>query len=114
MGGAQTQYGSRVHAVRRGVLLAFANHYNRTNCGTLTGLAMPSTFVRRRPLLSFYFLAYAFTWALGVPLMLSRRGVIDVHIPHALEPVAAFGPFVAALIVLYVVGRLLRTRLGRA
>ncbi|MFW2403640.1 MAG: CPBP family intramembrane glutamic endopeptidase [Gammaproteobacteria bacterium] len=61
---------------------------------------MPFAFLRSRPLLSFYVLAYGFTWAIGVPLLLSRRGFIDADLPHLLEPIAAFGPFVAALIVM--------------
>jgi membrane protease YdiL (CAAX protease family) len=56
--------------------------------------------LRRRPLLGFYLLAYAFTWAIGVPLMLSKRGLVDVALPHFGEPLAAFGPFAAAVIVL--------------
>ncbi|MBT8445041.1 MAG: CPBP family intramembrane metalloprotease [Gammaproteobacteria bacterium] len=62
---------------------------------------MKVAFLRRHPLLSFYLLAYGFTWSLGVPQLLSRRGLIDVHVPHLVEPVAAFGPFFAALVVLY-------------
>lgn len=61
---------------------------------------MTRPFLRRHPLLSFYLLAYGFTWALGVPLVLSRRGLIALDVPHLVEPFAAFGPFIAALIVL--------------
>jgi membrane protease YdiL (CAAX protease family) len=58
--------------------------------------------IRRFPLISFYVLTYALTWSIAVPLMLSKRGMIDVHIPHGLEAFAAFGPLGAALIVLAV------------
>lgn len=61
---------------------------------------MTSQLLRRHPLLSFYAIAYAFTWALGVPLLLSKRGLIGIQVPHLLEPVAAFGPFVAAVVVM--------------
>ena len=61
---------------------------------------MTSGLLRRHPLFGFYAIAYAFTWALGVPLLLSKRGLIGMHVPDVLEPVAAFGPFVAALVVL--------------
>lgn len=55
--------------------------------------------LRRYPVASFYTLAYAFTWSLGIPLLLSRRGLIPADVPHWLEPLAAFGPFVAAMLV---------------
>lgn len=61
---------------------------------------MTSGFLRRHPLFGFYAIAYAFTWALGVPLLLSKRGLIGIEVPHLLEPVAAFGPFAAAIIVM--------------
>jgi membrane protease YdiL (CAAX protease family) len=57
-------------------------------------------FIRRHPLLSYFLLAYLFTWAIEVPLLLGARGIIDVHLPMWLEALAAFGPFAAALIVL--------------
>jgi len=60
---------------------------------------MTLAFLRRHPLLSFYSIAYGITWSLGVPLLLSRRGLIAVDVPHLVEPFAAFGPFIAALIV---------------
>lgn len=57
-------------------------------------------FVARSPLLSYFVLAYGFTWSLAVPLLLTKRGWIDAHLPHGLEAVAAFGPCIAALVVL--------------
>jgi len=57
-------------------------------------------FIRRHPLLSYFLLAYIFTWAIEVPMLLGARGIIDVHLPGWLEALAAFGPFAAALIVL--------------
>jgi membrane protease YdiL (CAAX protease family) len=57
-------------------------------------------FIRRHPLLSYFLLAYIFTWAIEVPMLLGARGIIDVHLPMWLEALAAFGPFAAALIVL--------------
>lgn len=74
--------------------------------------------LRKHPLACFYAIAYAFTWALGLPLLLSSRGLIAVEVPHFLEPVAAFGPFVAAVVVLRAVqgpgaARALLQSLGR-
>jgi len=57
-------------------------------------------FVQRHPLLSYFLLAYCFTWAIEVPVMLAARGTIDFHLPLILEALAAFGPFIAALVVL--------------
>jgi membrane protease YdiL (CAAX protease family) len=56
--------------------------------------------IRRHPLLSYFLLAYLFTWAIEVPVMLSAWGNIDFHLPLALEALAGFGPFAAAVIVL--------------
>ena len=58
--------------------------------------------IQRYPFLSYVLLAYALTWSLTVPLALSSRGFIDVDVPHAAEMLAAFGPLVAALLVMKV------------
>jgi membrane protease YdiL (CAAX protease family) len=57
-------------------------------------------FLKRHPLLSYFVLAYLLTWIIEVPLMLDTRGVLSLHLPSWMEALAAFGPFVAALIVL--------------
>ncbi len=56
--------------------------------------------LRRYPLLSYFLLAYFFTWIIEVPMALGIRGVIDLHLPLWVEALAAFGPFLAAVIVL--------------
>ena len=58
--------------------------------------------LHRFPLLSYFVLAYALTWVIELPMALGVRGVIDVHLPLWVEAFAAFGPFVAAVIVLRV------------
>ncbi|MBT8421799.1 MAG: CPBP family intramembrane metalloprotease [Gammaproteobacteria bacterium] len=58
--------------------------------------------IRRFPLLSYFVLAYAFTWAIEIPVALGARGSIDFHLPMWIEALAAFGPFAAAIIVLRV------------
>lgn len=69
--------------------------------------------LKRFPVLSFYVLAYTLTWSIAVPLMWSKRGWVDLHIPHGLEALAAFGPAAAALLVLAVTqGRAGLGRLG--
>lgn len=59
-----------------------------------------SDLIRRFPLFSYFLLAYALTWAIELPIMYGERGVIALKLPHWLEAVAAFGPFLAAVIVL--------------
>ena len=46
-------------------------------------------FIRRHPLLSYFLLAYIFTWAIEVPMLRGARGIIDVHLPMWLEALAA-------------------------
>jgi len=56
--------------------------------------------IRRYPLFSYFLLAFALTWVIELPMMYAGRGIIDLHLPHWLEALAAFGPFLAAVIVL--------------
>ncbi|MGI9290681.1 MAG: CPBP family intramembrane glutamic endopeptidase [Gammaproteobacteria bacterium] len=56
--------------------------------------------ITRYPLASYFFLAFFLTWSIEVPILLAERGLIDFHLPMAMEAVAAFGPFGAACIVL--------------
>ncbi|MGI9330340.1 MAG: CPBP family intramembrane glutamic endopeptidase [Gammaproteobacteria bacterium] len=67
-----------------------------------------TTLIQRFPLLSFYGLAYAITWSLAMPLLLARRGFIEADPSELLEPMAAFGPFIAAMLV----ARVLNGRAG--
>jgi len=57
------------------------------------------TFIRHRPLLSYVLLACGLSWLVAIPLMLSRRGILDTEISDAWEILAAFGPFAAALLI---------------
>jgi membrane protease YdiL (CAAX protease family) len=56
--------------------------------------------IQRFPLLSFFVLAYFLTWVIEVPVLLGAKGILPLHLPQWMEAVAAFGPFVAALVVL--------------
>lgn len=47
----------------------------------------------------YFFLAYAFSWVIEIPLALSLRGVVAVDLPPAVHYLASFGPLLAALIV---------------
>jgi membrane protease YdiL (CAAX protease family) len=58
------------------------------------------SFIERHPVASCAVLAYAWTWAIQLPLLASRRGWIATSVNEHWEVLAAFGPFVAALLVL--------------
>jgi membrane protease YdiL (CAAX protease family) len=73
----------------------------------------------KHPLLAYVALAYGWTWVTVLPLLLQKRGVVDLGLPDAWEAVGAFGPFAAAWLVLRRTGglagfwqRLTRWRLG--
>ncbi len=57
-----------------------------------------------RPLLTYIILAYLWTWVTALPLLLQRRGLVDLGLPdgweEAGEVVGAFGPLVAAVFVI--------------
>jgi membrane protease YdiL (CAAX protease family) len=57
--------------------------------------------VRRAPLVTYVALAYLFTWSIGLVLLAERRGWAETGISERWEAVAAFGPFLAALIVAF-------------
>jgi uncharacterized protein len=54
--------------------------------------------IRKHPLVSFFILAYAISWVLSIPFILSEWGVLhgDYRIAFTIK---SFGPFAAALIV---------------
>ncbi len=58
-----------------------------------------SAWVTKYSLPLYFLLAYAFSWAIEIPVALSMQGVISARIPPALYYFASFGPFLAALIV---------------
>lgn len=59
----------------------------------------PSAWAARHALLLYFLLAYAFSWAIEIPVALSMQGVISTQVPPALYYFASFGPFLAALLV---------------
>ncbi|MDG1462257.1 MAG: CPBP family intramembrane metalloprotease [Gammaproteobacteria bacterium] len=58
-----------------------------------------SGIIKKYPFISYVLLAYGFTWSFAIPLTLSKRGIVGIELPHALEMIAAFGPFIAALLI---------------
>ena len=56
-------------------------------------------YVQRHPLTSYFFLAYAVSWSLAVPLALQAQGIIAERLPWALHYLTAFGPAAAAVAI---------------
>jgi CAAX protease family protein len=60
--------------------------------------------VQQHPLSSYFFVAYAVSWIIAVPLALQAQGVLPERLPWSLHYLTAFGPAAAALLI----ARLLR------
>lgn len=54
--------------------------------------------MRKQPLVVFYLLAFAFTWAYWVPKALTSRGLASLAVPDALGILAGYGPALAAIL----------------
>jgi len=57
------------------------------------------SWVKTHSLLVYFVLAYVVTWSFHIPLVLSKRGLIETQIPMAIHYLGAFGPMIAALIL---------------
>lgn len=64
--------------------------------------------IKRHPLSSYFFVAYAVSWSIAVPLALQAQGILATHLPLALHYLTAFGPAAAAILI----ARLLREPLS--
>ena len=62
----------------------------------------PSAWTKKYALPLYFVLAYAFSWAVEIPIALSVQGVIPTEIPLAMHYFASFGPLLAALVVVSV------------
>lgn len=54
--------------------------------------------MQQHPLFSFFILAYAFSWALSIPFILSEWGILNGDFT-VLFAIKSFGPFVAAILL---------------
>jgi len=63
-----------------------------------------SNWMKRRSLVAYFVLACAITWAIGIPLAASVRGLLSVQIPPSVHFLAAYGPMLSAFIVVGVSG----------
>jgi len=57
------------------------------------------SWIKKHSLVLYFFLAYAVTWSFHIPLVLSRRGLIETQIPMSIHYLGAFGPMIAALVL---------------
>ena len=56
--------------------------------------------MQRHPLLAYISFAYLWTLSTTLPLLLQKRGLLNLGLPDAWEAVGAFGPLVAAYLVI--------------
>jgi hypothetical protein len=59
--------------------------------------------MRQHPLISFFFLAYAISWILSIPAILSQWGILSNAVFFISFTIKSFGPFLAAYIMLRVI-----------
>jgi pimeloyl-ACP methyl ester carboxylesterase/membrane protease YdiL (CAAX protease family) len=55
--------------------------------------------IKQHPLSSYFFMAYAVSWSIAIPLALQAQGVIPTRLPWTLHYLTAFGPAAAALAI---------------
>lgn len=59
----------------------------------------PVTLLKWHPVIAYFVLAYAISWAVELPLAASAQGWLRTQMPPALHYLASFGPMLAALFV---------------
>ena len=58
-----------------------------------------SILLKQHPVMVYFALAYAISWAIEIPLAALAQGWLHIPVPPALHYVASFGPMLPALIV---------------
>lgn len=59
---------------------------------------------KRHPLVTYFVLTYAITWALAFPLVASVQGLLDIQVDPRWHFFVAFGPLLAAFITTGIIG----------
>lgn len=59
----------------------------------------PSTSVKSFSLIAYFLLAYFLSWTIMIPLALKKNGIINCPLPFSLHYLAAYGPFLSAVII---------------
>lgn len=59
-----------------------------------------NSFLKKYSLVVYFIFAYAISWSIQIPLALSSQGLIGIQIPTQIHYLNAFGPFLAAFIVI--------------
>ena len=82
-----------------------------------------SIWIKKHPLITYFVLTYAISWAFELPLAAVKQGWVQFPIPFAFHYLASFGPMLAALVVTGIAqggrgirqlfGGLFRWRVGR-
>lgn len=55
--------------------------------------------VVRGRMLSFFLLAFLFSWLVEIPLALQAQGIVDLGLPFAVHTLAGYGPMAAAIVL---------------
>jgi membrane protease YdiL (CAAX protease family) len=58
-----------------------------------------TSWLKQHPLVAFFILANAISWAVAVPLIASAQGWLKTPVPFALHYLTAYGPMLAAILV---------------
>jgi membrane protease YdiL (CAAX protease family) len=58
-----------------------------------------ASLLKRHPIMAYFILAYALSWAIELPLAASAHGWLQGSVPPALHYLASFGPMLSALII---------------
>ncbi len=60
--------------------------------------------IRRSPLVAYFVITYAFSWAIAIPLAARALGWFTLPLPFAMHYLIPFGPMLAAILVTWATG----------
>jgi membrane protease YdiL (CAAX protease family) len=70
----------------------------------MTMSASLRSLIHRHPLFAYFAITYVLTWSMLLPVALSARGVLPIHLPAWWHALGAAGPLCAAFLVTRIVG----------